>query len=631
MATATAELHEISETDVLGWQGEQGTPLTLSRAHAMPFGAEVRPDGRVSFRFFAPNAEKVEIAVEGAEKTLPMQTKGNGWHELLTSEAGAGDLYRFVLPDGKRVADPASRFQPQDVNGPSEIISPGGFMWKDGAWTGRIWKEAVIYELHIGSFTSEGTFKAAAEKLDHLQQLGVTAIEIMPVADFPGARGWGYDGVLLYAPDSSYGRPEDLKALVVAAHARGIMVLLDVVYNHFGPEGNYIPSYFPNLLTDRHKTSWGSAVNYDGEQSEIVRELVIHNAMYWIEEFHLDGLRLDAVHAIIDESPKHILAELSERVRAMDIGYPVHLILENEKNEAFRLSRDEEGIPDHFTAQWNDDMHHVLHTAGTHEDVGYYKDYEGHTELLGRALAEGFAFQGQASVCTGENRGESCKHLPPGAFVAFIQNHDQIGNRAFGERLNHITKPEALRALAATYLLLPQVPMLFMGEEWEATQPFPYFCDFHGELAEQVREGRRNEFKAFPAFQSAEQRDRIPDPLAEETFRSAKLDWSEPGVDEHAAVLARYKDMLRVRREQIVPLLDSIVGYAGTFEIVGPSAVVVRWELADGRTLRLYANFCDNEKDSFPETEGRILWHEGPAPNGDVYGAWTVRWALKDA
>ena len=632
MATAVAELHQVPEENSTGWSNQDSATGSLSRTHRMPFGAEVRPDGGVRFRFFAPKAEHVQIAVEageGQEYLLPMTADGKGWHELLTDKVHVGDRYRFELPDGTRVADPASRFQPQEVSGPSEVIAPGSFNWRDGAWEGRSWNEAVIYELHIGTFTSEGTFTAAIEKLDHLQALGVTAIEIMPIADFSGTRGWGYDGVLLYAPAAVYGRPDDLKMLVQAAHARGIMVLLDVVYNHFGPEGNFLPSYFPNLLTDRHKTNWGSAVNYDGEQSNIVRELVIHNAMYWIEEFHLDGLRLDAVHAIIDESPKHVLDELAERVHALDMPYPVHLVLENEKNEAFRLAREDDGKPQHFTAQWNDDMHHVLHTAGTHEDAGYYKDFQGHTELLGRALAEGFAFQGQASVCTGENRGESCAHLPPGAFIAFIQNHDQIGNRAFGERLNHVTKPEALRALVAIYLLLPQVPMLFMGEEWEATQPFPYFCDFHGELGEKVREGRRDEFKNFPEFKDPEQRDRIPDPLAEETFLSAKLDWSEPGNAEHGAVLQRYKDLIRVRRESVIPLLNDIAGNAGSFDIVGPSAVSVRWGTQDGRELRLLANLCDRERDGFPEPEGRILWHEGPEAHGGLLGAWTVRWILR--
>ena len=628
---ALAELPQVSEKNGSPFLTSYEPAGSLSRIHRMPFGAEVRSDGCVRFRIFAPAAEQVQIAVEGASSPLAMVACGDGWHELLTPQARAGSLYRFVLPDGKQVADPVSRFQPQDVNGPSEVIAPGNYTWNDGAWTGRDWKEAILYELHIGTFTPEGTFKAAVDKLDHLRALGVTAIEIMPVGDFAGSRGWGYDGVLLYAPDSSYGRPEDLKALVEAAHARGLMVLLDVVYNHFGPEGNYLPSYFPNLLTSRHKTNWGDAVNFDGDQSEIVRELIIHNALYWIEEFHFDGLRLDAVHAIIDESPRHILAELAERVHALDTPYPVHLVLENEKNEAFRLTRDADGRPEHFTAQWNDDMHHVLHTAATHEDAGYYKDFEGHTELLGRALAEGFAFQGQVSVCTGENRGEACAQLSPGSFIAFIQNHDQIGNRAFGERINAITDPAALRALIAIYLLLPQRPMLFMGEEWAATQPFPYFCDFHGELADQIREGRKNEFANFPEFKDPEQRDRIPDPLADETFRSAKLDWNELTQPEHKAMLERYGNLIRTRHEKIVPLLNEIDGHAGAFEIRGPSAIVVSWKINDGRELRLHANLCDRDTSEFPPAEGSILWHEGPEPQGNAFQPWTIRWMLKDA
>ena len=628
MASAVAELQTLSEETATPWRNGDGQGGAMSCSHRMPFGAEVGADGCVRFRLFAPAAERVQVAVDGREEPLPMQAQGDGWHELLTDAAGVGSRYRFVLPDGLRVADPASRFQPNDVHGPSEVIAPGSYLWNDRAWRGRPWTEAVIYELHIGTFSPDGTFRGAIEKLDHLRDLGVTAIEIMPVGDFSGKRGWGYDGVLLYAPQSAYGRPEDLKALVEAAHVRGLMVLLDVVYNHFGPEGNYLPSYFPNLLTDRHKTNWGSAVNFDGEQSGVVRELVIHNALYWIEEFHLDGLRLDAVHAIMDDSPKHILDELAERVHGFETAYPVHLVLENEKNEAFRLSRGLDDRPEHFTAQWNDDMHHVLHTAGTHEDAGYYKDFAGHTELLGRALAEGFAFQGQASVCSGENRGELCAHLPPGAFISFIQNHDQIGNRAFGERINQITKPEALRALIAIYLLLPQVPMLFMGEEWGAVQPFPYFCDFHGELADKVREGRKSEFASFPEFQDPAQRERIPDPLAEATFLSAKLDWEALGRPEHNEHLQRYTNLLRVRRESIVPLLNAISGNAGSFEMLGPSAVVVSWHIDDGRQLQLCANLCDRAWDGFPEPKGHCLWHEGPALQGGNFEPWTVRWNL---
>lgn len=631
MATAVAELKGQSEESLLQWEEDLTAESSLARVHRMPFGAEVRADGSIRFRLFAPTADKVRVEIEGSDEPMRMNAIGDGWHELVTKEASAGSLYRYVLPDGTKVADPASRFQPQDVNGPSEVIAAGNYLWQDTEWGGRAWHEAVIYELHIGAFTPEGTFRAAIEKLDHLVSLGVTVIEIMPIGDFAGRRGWGYDGVLMYAPDSAYGRPEDLKALVEAAHARGLAVMLDVVYNHFGPEGNMLPSYFPNLLTEHHKTSWGSAVNFDGEQSEIVRELVIHNALYWIEEYHFDGLRLDAVHAILDDGPKHILSELAERVHGLDIPYPIHLVLENENNQASRLTRDAEGKPEHFTAQWNDDVHHVLHTAATHEDAGYYADYEGDTKLLGRALAEGFAYQGEAMTCTGKPRGERCAHLPPTAFIAFIQNHDQIGNRAFGERISDITNQDALKALAAIYLLLPQIPMIFMGEEWRSDQPFPYFCDFHGELADKVREGRRNEFKSFPEFQDPKKRDSIPDPLDEGTFLSAKLDWEKISEPEHTECLARHRNLLQIRREQIIPLLGCITGNAGSFQVIGPGAVLVRWKIQDGRELRLYANICDRAVRGFPQSEGRILWHQGPEPQGDTYAPWTVRWTLKDA
>ncbi len=626
-----AVMNSRSEEKTLFASQDDVATNAIGRSHSMPFGAEVLPDGRVRFRLFAPAAERVALAIQGQERQAEMRPLGGGWHECVTEQAGVGSRYRFVLPDGTHVPDPVSRFQPEDVNGPSEVIAPGSYTWRDGAWKGRAWHEAVIYELHIGTFTPEGTFRAAIGKLDHLRDLGVTVMEIMPVGDFSGDRGWGYDGVLWYAPDAAYGRPEDLKALVEAAHARGIAVLLDVVYNHFGPEGNYIPKYFPNLLTERHKTNWGAAVNYDDKQSEVVRELAIHNALYWIEEFHLDGLRLDAVHAIMDESPKHLLTELAERVRALETPYAVHLVLENEKNEAFRLTRDEGNRPEHFTAQWNDDIHHVLHTAATHEDAGYYADYQGDTELLGRALAEGFAFQGQASVCTGEARGESCAHLPPTAFVSFIQNHDQIGNRAFGERINDISKDDAMKSLVAVYLLLPQVPMMFMGEEWRASTPFPYFCDFHGELADKVREGRRDEFKNFPEFQDPKKRDAIPDPLAMSTFASAKLKWEEMGEPEHAECLGRHRELIAVRQREIAPMLNSITGNAGAFDVLGPGAVLIRWATNNGKELRLYANLCDRAKDNFPATEGRVLWHQGPEIQGTTFGPWTVRWTLKDA
>lgn len=600
----------------------------VSRVHLMPYGAEVLPEGQVRFRLWAPAADSVRVALEGAAEELPMRPLGEGWHELTTASARAGTRYNFVLPDGRHVADPASRFQPEDVVGPSEVIDPGSYRWQDAGWKGRRWDETVLYELHIGTFTEQGTFLAAIDKLDHLQDLGVTAIEIMPVGDFPGLRNWGYDGVLLYAPDSTYGRPEDLKALVEAAHARGIQVLLDVVYNHFGPDGNYLPTYAPQIFTKHHKTPWGDAVNYDDEGSAAVREFVIHNALYWLEEFHLDGLRLDAVHEIRDDSPKHVLDELAERVRAMGTARPIHLILENERNESNRLVRNEKGAPKSYTAQWNDDMHHVLHTAATLESNGYYKAYKDDSDKLGRALAEGFVYQGELMQHSGSLRGQASAFLPPGAFIAFMQNHDQIGNRAFGERVNKIASPEAVHAIASIYLLLPQTPMLFMGEEWGSSQPFPFFCDFHGELAALVSKGRREEFASFPEFHDPEQRERIPDPQAEATFESGKLDWEQTKEEVHADWIAWYRNILGVRREVIVPLLAEIGGHAGVYEVLGPGAVVVRWTLMTGGRLVLAANLSDDSLDGFPLDCGRVFWHEGPDPAGSRFRPWSVRWCL---
>ena len=598
-----------------------------TKEHSMPFGAEIQPDGKVRFRLWGPGVASVSLAIEGAPEPLPLIKNDAGWHELVTANASVGTKYRFVLPDGLQVPDPASRFQPEDVHGPSEVIDPSSYEWKDAEWTGRPWTEAVIYELHLGCFTEQGTFLGAIEKLDHLVRLGVTAIEIMPIADFTGKRNWGYDGVLLYAPDSSYGRPEDLKALVDAAHGRGLSVLLDVVYNHFGPDGNYLSSYAPQSFTKHHKTPWGDAINYDDEGSETVRAFVVHNALYWIEEFHLDGLRLDAVHEIKDDSPKHLLEEIAQHVRALPLSRPIHLVLENEKNQASRLTRGDNGQPLEYTAQWNDDMHHVLHTAATLEDRGYYNDYKDDTEKLGRALAEGFAFQGQVMECIGTERGEPSAHLPPGAFVAFMQNHDQIGNRAFGERINAIASPEAVHAIASVYLLLPQTPMLFMGEEWCSSQPFPFFCDFDGELGELVRKGRREEFSSFPEFHDPEQRERIPDPQAEETFLSGKLDWEQAKQGVHAEWVEWYTRILQVRKQQIVPLVEQITSNAGDYSVIAHGAVQVRWKVGD-RRLVLSANLSDDTVTEFPAPEGSPLWQQGPQPEGTTMRPWSVLWSL---
>jgi malto-oligosyltrehalose trehalohydrolase len=345
----------------------------VHRMHSMPFGAEFR-DGRGRFRIWAPAQSALTLVIEG-RAPIRMQSAAGGWYESIV-EAEAGAQYRFALSDGTLVPDPASRYQPHDVDGPSELIDPQAYGWSMPAWRGLPWEEAVVYELHLGTFTPDGTFSAAIEKLDHLASLGITAIELMPIAEFPGRRNWGYDGVLPFAPDATYGRPEDFKAFVDAAHARGLMVLLDVVYNHFGPIGNRLGAYAPDFFTDRHKTPWGDAINYDGPGSAPVREFAIHNALYWIDEYCLDGLRLDAVHAIVDTSPKHVVVELAERVRALVAAQQrqVHLVLENEANLARFLERTDDGRPRNCTAQWNDDVHHCLHVAATGEASGYYED-----------------------------------------------------------------------------------------------------------------------------------------------------------------------------------------------------------------------------------------------------------------
>jgi malto-oligosyltrehalose trehalohydrolase/4-alpha-glucanotransferase len=599
-----------------------------TRAHAMPFGADLRADGTVRFRLWAPPHDEIRLAIDGAAELQDMQALGAGWHELVTDLARAGTRYRFLLPDGLAVPDPASRHQPQDVHGPSEVVDPAAYAWQDAGWQGRPWDEAVLYELHVGAFTPAGTFRAAIDKLDHLVALGVTALELMPIGDFPGRRNWGYDGVLPYAPDAVYGRPEDLKALVDAAHARGLMILLDVVYNHFGPEGAYIHVIAPQTFTDRHKTPWGTAVNTDGVEAGPVREFFIHNALYWIEEFHFDGLRLDAVHAILDDSPRHLLEELAERVRAAAPDRHIHLVLENEENETARLARDAAGRPRWYTAQWNDDVHHVLHVAASGEDNGYYGDYKSDTWKLGRALAEGFAFQGEIMPYRGRRRGEPSAQLPPTAFVAFIQNHDQVGNRAFGDRLTMIAPPAAVRAVAATYLLLPQVPMLFMGEEWGAAQPFPFFCDFGPDLADAVRRGRRAEFARFPEFRDPTTRERIPDPLAGATFAAAKLAWNDVAHPPHAGWLHWYRRVLAVRHRDIVPRLAGIRA-GGDFATLGSGAVVVRWALgAPGGELVLAANLSATPARGFPPVSGRVLWREGEVGDDGAFGPFAVRWSL---
>ena len=591
------------------------------------FGPRKLWDGSQAFCLWAPAEQAVSLRLEGEAADRPMERMENGWFGLTVPDLGTGALYRFVLPDGTAVADPASRFQPSDVTGPSEIVDAEAFGWTDAAWQGRPWEDCVIYELHIGSFTPEGTFEAAMGKLDHLVELGITAIEIMPVGDFPGNRNWGYDGVLLYAPDSSYGRPDDLRRLVDAAHAKNLMVLLDVVYNHFGPEGNYMGRYAPKLFTDKHKTPWGNAINYGDEGSENVREFIIGNACYWITDFHLDGLRFDAVHAIVDESPVHVLQEMAERVRAAGKGRQIHLVLENDLNQAHLLARNPDNTPKWYNAQWNDDFHHCLHAAATHEDFGYYCAYTECVPLTARSLAQGFAYQGEVSPFTDRPRGEISAYLPPTAFVSFIQNHDQIGNRALGERITDICSNEAGRAITAIYLLAPQIPLLFMGEEWRAEQPFQYFCGFEGELAEAIRKGRREEFSGNPAFDDPTKQESIPDPIDPATFERSKLEWSDLAQDGHRAWFDWYRSLIAVRKREVIPYLGGASGGIAKYRVTAEQCIEVQWSLADNRTLYLSANLHSTPvlmADSLP---GMVIWKEGVVEDKEM-GPWSVIWRV---
>lgn len=567
----------------------------MRRFHPMPFGAECLTGALVHFRLWARKANRVSVCLgEGdAKSVVSMRRLEHGWFELQSQDARPGTRYRFKIDDRLEVPDPASRFQPDDVHGPSEVINPSEFSWTDDAWRGRPWEEAVIYELHVGTFTSEGTFHAVEEQLDYLTSLGVTAVELMPLSDFPGKRNWGYDGVLPFAPDSAYGRPEDLKRLVQSAHHKNLMVLLDVVDNHFGAEGNYLGAYAPEFFTARHATPWGEAINFDGDNSRVVRDFFIHNALYWLTEYHFDGLRFDAVHAIRDDSSPDILTELAHSVRnTIGSSRHVHLVLENDNNAAHYLARASDRRPKLFDAQWNDDLHHALHVAISGENDGYYSDYaDCPIQHLGRALAEGFAYQGQpSSFRGGRPRGEPSRSLPPTAFVSFLQNHDQIGNRAFGERILQLVDLRALKAAMTILLLAPSPPLLFMGEEFGAETPFLFFCDFRPDLAQAVREGRRREFSKFAPFADPNVLASIPDPSAESTFLNSKLDWSSLSEAKHQGWLSFYRDLLQIRAQKIVPLLPSIRAGEARWESFQSRGLHVWWPLSDRGTLTLVAN-----------------------------------------
>ncbi len=573
--------------------------------HELPFGANRHADGRTRFRLWAPAQRQVLLLIED-EAPLPMQAVGDGVFEVET-RCDAGTAYRYGLDDGSSVPDPAARAQRDGVHGASLVVDPLAYRWQHPRWRGRPWHETVIYELHAGAC---GGYAGVAERLPQLAALGVTAIELMPIAHCPGSRNWGYDGVLPYAPQADLGEPDRLKALVDAAHGLGLMVFLDVVYNHFGPDGNHLARYAPSFFRDDVSTPWGSAIDF---REDAVRRYFTHNALYWLHEYRFDGLRFDAVHAItdcgwLDEAAREIRASIGDERH-------VHLVLENDDNTARHLRREATGG---YDAQWNDDVHHALHVLLTGEDEGYYRNFaDDPARHLARCLGEGFAYQGEFSPSHGRERGTPSAGLPPQAFVAFLQNHDQIGNRALGERLSVLADEEALHAAVALLLLMPQIPMLFMGEEWGSRTPFLYFTDHHGELAAAVRDGRRREFAHFASFGTAPER--IPDPNDPGTFAASIPDAAAEDADRVRRWEGRYRHLLALRHEWLVPRLSDGRAHshgacvrALAADVLGQKAVCARWQLCDGSRLTVATNLGGDSVGLEPPS-GRLLYDSAPA------------------
>ncbi|WP_274424054.1 malto-oligosyltrehalose trehalohydrolase [Chelativorans sp. YIM 93263] len=569
------------------------------------WGAKLSPEGSAVFRLWAPALDQLRLKI-GQSEERQMESRADGWFELHADGLAEGTEYQFILPDGMAVPDPASRAQASGVHGPSLLVG-SDHDWKVPGWKGRPWHEAVVYELHPGTFAPLGGFEGIRHKLDHLAETGFTAIEIMPVAEFSGARGWGYDGVLPYCPHSAYGGVVGLKYLVDAAHERGLMMILDVVYNHFGPDGNYLGAYAPDFFDAERQTPWGAAIRFE---EPAVRDFFLDNPIYWLEEFRFDGLRFDAVDQIKDRSETPILEEMAQRVREQFGDREIHLMTEDERNIVGLHPYDEENRPKLFTAEWNDDFHHAAHCIATGEDAGYYAgfadDAVGH---LARALAEGFCYQGEPyAPREGQPRGEPSTGQPPVAFVDFLQNHDQIGNRAFGERLTSLADEETVALLTAVLLLNPQIPLVFMGEEYGETNPFLFFTDFHGELAKAVREGRRREFASFGHF-GEENAQRIPDPNALSTFEASALDWDRAKTEAGRLRLALFRRLLEARRSYVVPLLPNMRSMQGQAQRLSQGAFLVRWT-TDRRRLLLVANFGTDEAAIDEQTDGLELVYE---------------------
>ena len=609
----------------------------------LPIGAEVLPDGGVRFRVWAPSRQRVEVVLEGGARHIPagetlaveLTPEGTGYFSGVVREAGDRTLYRYRLDGGDSFPDPVSRFQPEGPHGPSRVVDPGTFRWTDDGWRGLELKGQVLYELHLGTYTPEGTWEAAARELPELKALGITAVEVMPVADFPGRFGWGYDGVDLYAPCRLYGEPDDFRRFVDRAHAIGLGVILDVVYNHIGPDGAYHKQYAESYYSGRHKTEWGDALNFDGPDAGPVREFFIRNAGYWIGEFHLDGLRLDATHAIVDESADHVLAALGRHARSQAGGRSILIFAENDLQQA-KLARPPEEGGHGLDGLWNNDFHHSAIVALTGRSEGYYNDYTGSPQELISALKWGYLFQGQFSRWANKRLGMSTRGMRAARFVTYLENHDQVSNSARGDRLHFLTSPGRYKAMTAAMLLGPGTPMLFQGQEFAASSPFLYFADHVEELSRLVHKGRIDFLSQFRSMANPEMRQHLPDPAKEETFRASKLDHAER--QSHAETYALHRDLLRLRREDPVLAEQDCEMVFGA--VIGPEAFVLRF-LDDGHDDRLLV--VNLGRDLYPialsepmlappdERGWAILWYsENPryggcgAPPVDTGEAWRI-------
>jgi len=506
--------------------------------------------GGAQFTVWAPAADRVDVVFKhpGHSVTRALERLPNGCFTAWEPDVAHGARYFFRLNGDREYPDPASRFQPDGVHGPSMFVDPHRFEWADDGWRGAAREHLVVYELHVGAFTPEGTFAGVQSRLEYLASLGVTAIELMPIAEAAGTRNWGYDGVDLFAPSHHYGEPDDLRRLVDAAHRHGLAVLLDVVYNHVGPDGAYLSAFSPMYFTDRHASPWGHGVNLDGDGSEQVRAFLIENALHWITEYHLDGLRLDATHTLVDESATHFLGELSDRVRAASQRRLI-LIAEDERNLAAIVEPRPRGYG--LDGVWADDFHHQVRRAVAGDSEAYFADFSGSARDLAATIRQGWFYAGQKTVRTGEPRGTDATGVDPRRMIICLQNHDQVGNRALGDRLHHAIDPGVYRAISALLLCAPETPLLFMGQEWAATSPFLFFTDHAEEIGRQITEGRRSEFSEFSAFADERARSLIPDPQDPATFGASRLVWDEMSLPAHAGVLRLYRALIALRRERL--------------------------------------------------------------------------------